>query len=184
VCDYNLSVETERAPEALADGYSYERTYGSALATCEVTTNASLAVRGFAGKLSPFGPVPTAAAFKPTELKEARIRLDKRALPSAKRIASIGTDVLLPFYLPLPSDSLVLTRQMRWRLFHDYGRAEDLDVDYQAAGLGFLLPFGGDVSGAGTLSLTRLTVLAILYGRVDDDVSRQPSVVFDLTGEL
>jgi len=183
-CNYNLSLESERAPANFADGFSYERNFAIALTSCEITNSVSLALRGFAGRMSPFGPAPTAAAFKPTDLKEARIRLDERGLIGAKRMASVGVDLMLPFYLPLPSDSLVMTRQMRWRLFHDYARSDDLELDYQAAGLGFLLPFGGDVSGAGSLALTRLTVLAILYGRVGDKASDKRSIVFDLTGEL
>jgi hypothetical protein len=183
-CGGFLALDHDDAPESFANDFSYRRRFGVLAGDCNLTPRTNLAVRVFAGRSDIDGDAPETAYFKPTELKEARLRLDVPGLPRPQRILTSNVDVSLPFYLPLPADSLVLARQMRWRLFSDRGRSELPDADYQSAGMGFLVPLGGDVAGAGTLAVTRLSVLAILYSRIDDEVSRKPGVVFDLTGEL
>ncbi len=183
-CGYSLSAEIEHAPEALAHGFWYERKLGVVAGDCNLTARTNLAIRVFSGALYGQGEVPDAVLFKPTDLQEARLRMDQRGLARDKKLTVVGTDLMLPFYIPLPGDTMILARQMRWRLFYDYGRAYDERIDYRSAGWGFLLPFGGDLAGAGSLALTRLTVLAIAYTKVDGEVSRHPSIVFDVTGEL
>jgi hypothetical protein len=183
-CSYNLGFEIEKAPEEWADDFAYERKFGVASGGCYLTPRTSLGVRVFAGSLYAEGEVPEQALFKPTNLREARLILDQRGLTRSKKLTAIGTDLLLPFYLPLPRDSLILTRQMRWRLFYDYGHSYDLDVDYRSAGFGPVLPFGGDLAGAGSLALTKLSLLVIAYSHVDGEEPAKASVVFDFTGEL
>jgi len=73
---------------------------------------------------------------------------------------------------------------MRWRLFYDFGKSIDHNNTYRDAGLGFLLPFGGDLSGAGSLALTRLSCLVIAYSEAAGAVSRKPSILIDLSGDL
>jgi hypothetical protein len=183
-CGYNLGAEIERAPESLAHGFEYERKLGAVAGDCNAgDSRVNLALRVFGGSLYRKGVVPEAALFKPNDLKEARIRID-RGLGGVEQIAAFGADLLLPFYVPLPSDTLILARQLRWKVFYDAGHAARPFHDYRSAGGGVLLPFGGDLTGAGSLSLTRLTVLGIFYSSLDGDVSRKPSIVFDLTGEL
>jgi len=184
VCGYMFEGEIEHAPEALADGFSYERKSGIASVDCNITRRISLGLRGFAGALYAEGEPPEQALFKPTELKGAHLRVDVRGLSRVRKISSLGTDLFLPFYLPIPSDAMLLARQMRLRLFFDIGRSYDEDIDYRSHGAGFTLPFGGDLAGAGSLAFTRIAVLAILESRVGDDVKRKPSIVFDVTGEL
>jgi hypothetical protein len=184
VCSGLTSGEFEKTPPKFAKDFEYDRTLAVLAGECAITPRTSLGARLFYGDLRSTGTPPPQAYFKPTELKEARLRIDDRNLALARRLGTLGTDLILPFFLPLPSESLILTRQLRWRLFYDYGKAFDELHEYRSAGLGFMLPFGGDLSGAGSLSLTKLTMLGILYSSVDGEVSRKPSVVFDLSGDL
>lgn len=184
-CGYRLSAEIEHAPESLAHGFSYERVKGALAGDCNLSTRINLGTRIFAGSLYRDGTPPEQALFKVTDLQEARLRLDIRGLARVRKISTISTDLLLPFYVPIPSDAMILARQMRWRLFYDFGRSYDKErLDYRSYGLGFLLPFGGDLAGAGSLAFTRISILAIMESRVNQDVEKKPSVVFDVTGEL
>jgi hypothetical protein len=183
-CGYNLGVSYEKAPAALAHGFSYDRVIGSGSFDCLVTQRSSFTIRGFRGSVTGEGTLPQVALFRPTDLGEAHLLLDRTDLDYVRQIGSLGTDVYLPFYLPLPTDTLILERQMRWRLFYDVGRSYDEALVYKSAGFGFVLPLGGDLSGAGSLAITRLSVLGIFYTDVGGVRSKKPSVVFDLTGEL
>lgn len=183
-CGYSLGYEIEKAPEQWADGFAYERKFGTATGDCFLTQRITLGLRVFAGSLYAEGEVPDAAKFKPTNLREARLILDQPGLTRSKKLTTAGVDLLLPFHLPLPSDTLILSRQMRWRLFYNFGHSFDLDLEYRSAGLGPLLPFGGDVAGAGSLAVTRLSLLVIAYSRVGNEDRGKPSVVFDFTGDL
>ena len=183
-CTYGLSAQEERAPGFLAHGFSYDRMTANAAGECYLSRRVSLGVRGFRGVLRSRGDVPELAYFKPNDLREARLRLDRGDLEWVGNIDSVNTDLMLPFYIPLPHDSLVLQRQMRWRLFYDWGRAPYQGHTYRSGGFGFLLPMGGDLTGAGSLALTRLTVLAILYTKVDQETSKRPAIVFDIAGDL
>ena len=73
---------------------------------------------------------------------------------------------------------------MRWRLYYDLGIASKEHKSYRSAGFGFLLPFGGDLSGAGSLALTRLSILVIAFNDLAGVKERKPMVTIDLTGEL
>lgn len=183
-CTYSLLTSWEKAPRSLAHGFTYNRKIGQAAGSCNLSPRVTLAARVFRGAVDAEGEVPDVALFKPQELKEARLRLDRTGVTKSKQILSGNTDFYFPFYFPLPSDTLVLSRQMRWQLFYDVGRDLEQALDLSAAGFGFLIPLGGDVSGAGSLAFTRLTALAILYSRVGSETSRKPSVIFDLTGDL
>ncbi len=184
-CRFNIGGEFEKTPPQLATGFDYERSFGIAGGDCNLTARTGIGARAFYGVLRKNGEPPDAAFFRVTDVTAARVRIDDPSLPLAIRLASTGADLTLPFYLPLPSDSMILTRQLKWRLFYDVGRAlEPVESVYRASGLGFMLPFGGDLAGAGSLSITKLSVLAILYSKVDDGARRKPSLVFDLSGDL
>jgi hypothetical protein len=73
---------------------------------------------------------------------------------------------------------------MRWRVYYDLGVAGREHFSYRSAGFGFLLPFGGDLSGAGSLALTRLSILVIAFNDVGGVKERKPMVTIDLTGDL
>jgi len=184
VCSYSLNGQQEKAPGAFAKGFQYDRSQAAASSQCNITNRIALSARAFRGLVTGDGQLPQVALFKPTDLKEAHLRLDQRGLNWSRSIASGSLDLLLPFHLPIPSDSLLLTRQMRWRLFYDIGRSIDLGQTYRDGGFGFLLPFGGDLSGAGSLALTRLSCLVIAYSDVAGSTSRKPSLLLDLSGEL
>lgn len=183
-CHGQLAGELERTPPSFSKGFEYTRSFGVVSGDCNITLRSNLGTRFFYGMVRSTGEAPDQALFKPTDLKGTRLRIDDSGLTLGRRVASVGTDLVLPMYLPLPNDTLILSRQLKWRVFYDAGRSFDERHDYRSAGLGFLLPFGGDLAGAGSLSLTKLTLLGILYSSVDGVVSRKPSVVFDLSGDL
>ena len=184
VCSYSLGGQYEKAPGAFAKGFNYDRVQASLAGNCNITNRIAISTRLFRGLVTGDGTLPQVAQFKPTELREAHLRLDQGGQAWSRSIASGGMDLYLPFYLPIPSDSLLLTRQMRWRLFYDFGKSIDHNNTYRDAGLGFLLPFGGDLSGAGSLALTRLSCLVIAYSEAAGAVSRKPSILIDLSGDL
>ena len=183
-CRFSLSGEHEKVPPGLAHGFDYDRSIGLASGDCLITPRSGIGTRGFYGVSKTVGLIPDQALFRPTEIKEGRLRLDDKSLPLTSRLATIGTDLVLPFYLPLRNDSMLMTRQLRWRIFYDVGRDMAREVDFKSGGGGFTLPFGGDLAGAGSLSITKMTLLAILYSDVGGVVSRRPSIVFDLSGDL
>lgn len=184
-CIYNLSGEIEHAPKELAHGlFMYERKAGTFYFGCSITPRTAASARVFGGSVYKEGEPPTAALFKPNDLREARIRMDLRGLERVSRLVAVNTDLMLPFYLPLPDDTLILSRQMRFRAFYDYGHSYDLDLDYAATGVGLQLPLGGDLSGAGALSFTQLSLLVVLRSQAGDRTSEKPGILFDLSGEL
>lgn len=184
-CNYTFSGEIEHAPKSLAhDLFMYERKTGAFSFGCALNARTTANFRIFAGSLYKQGIVPPNALFRLNDLNEARIRLDLRGLERVSQITSLNSDLSLPFYIPLPDDSLILTRQMRFRLFYDYGHSYDLTRDYKAAGVGLQLPFGGDLSGAGALSFTQLSLLVVGYSQAGSITSKKPGILFDLSGEL
>ena len=184
-CTYELSAGLEHAPKSLAHNlFNYDRKVGSLSFGCSLTPRTAFQLRVFNGSLHKQGNVPPSALFKPNDLQEARIRLDLRGLERVSKISSLNSDLVLPFYLPLPEDSLILTRQMRFRVFYDYGETGDLGYAYKAAGLGVQLPLGGDLSGAGALSFTQLSLLIVAQSQAGDKRSEKPGILFDLSGEL
>lgn len=182
-CQPSLVAEWEKAPDVWAPDFSYERNTATALGSCLFPKGTNLRIRGFAGDLTTDGIPPLTAQFRPNDLYEVGLRLDS-SVTRVNKIIATQADLYLPLFLPLPRDMLILPRQMKWRLFHDFGKSPDAQVTYRSAGMGFFIPFGGDLSGAGSLTVSRISLLAILYQKVGAQVSRRPSIVFDLTGEI
>ena len=133
--------------------------------------------------MSGYGILPESAFFKPNELTEARLRIDQN-LERTSNIYSITNDLSFPLFFPLPFDFLVLSRQLRWRIFFDMGKDLKQKKEYISSGTGFQLPLGGDLSGAGSLAFTKLSLLTVLYSRIGDKTVRKPTILFDFTGQL
>jgi hypothetical protein len=81
--------------------------------------------------------------------------------------------------LPLPSALFTVNRQMRFRMFYDYGESKHPDNHYKDAGVGVWVPFGGDLVGKGSVQLLNLSVLAVLYRETNETKSFKPGIVFD-----
>lgn len=52
------------------------------------------------------------------------------------------------------------------------------------AGLGFDIPLGADLSGVGNFSVSKISLLAVLYSRVENEVSRNPRLLFNVGTEF
>lgn len=183
MCLYNFTGSYEKAPSNWSEGFSYERSLASLLGECRITYQIGYSAKAFIGRMSGNGLLPESAFFKPNELSEAKLRIDI-GLDRVSSINSIANDFSFPLYLPLPFDFLILSRQLRWRLFYDIGHAPKENIDYSSTGTGFQLPIGGDLSGAGSLAFTKLTFLVALHSRAGDKTVKQPSILFDFSGQL
>jgi hypothetical protein len=181
--NYNFSAECEVSPEQ-GRGFAYRRFSGLALTGVDLTERISLGLRYFRGRTIFSGEVPQSALFKPNEIKEANLKVDIKGLDRSADIFSLETGLSLPFYAPLPKDSMVLVRQIQWRLYYDWGKAIDLDKEYHSRGLGIVMPLGGDISGVGSLAVTRFTFLTILNSAAGSEKRTRPGFVFDISGEL
>lgn len=182
-CILNSLGSYEKAPLAWSRGFSYERNFISLIADCRISHQFVFFTKAFVGKMSGEGILPDSAFFKPNELNEAKLRIDQ-SLGRVKGIQSISNDLSMPMHLPLPFDFLILSRQLRWRLFYDVGYAPHENISYRSGGIGFQLPIGGDLSGAGSLAFTKLTFLTVLHSQVGNKTIKKPSILFDFTGQL
>lgn len=183
-CRLTLAAEQEHAPKQLASSkHSYSRSTGTVSGECQSSGGVALFSRAFAGQLLGESP-PDLAFFLPQDLKEARIRMDLKGIAGVDKIYSSSNDLFLPFVIPFPGDTLILSRRIKFRTFYDFGRSINDATEYRAGGLGIDLPFGGDLAAVGSFSLTRLSLLSVLYSKAGDEVSRRPRILFDLTGEL
>lgn len=183
-CYYNLTGEYERAPKQSHTDFTYDRRHATLLGVCDVAGMADLSLRFFRGELTATGTPSADAYFDVQNLGEARLRLDMPDLTDVAKIATASVDLSLPLMVPLPNNAMVLNRKTKWRLFYDFGRALDLETNYRATGAGFLIPFGGDLSGAGSVTLTQVSLLAVLYSEAENKVSRDVRILFDVSGEL
>ena len=174
----------EASAESTTESFAYERQQATIKTNCAITRRSRFGLKAYIGNMSAIGTPPQAAFFKPTELAEARLRLDVESLERVRQIWSLTSDLTFPVYLPLPANFFVLPRQLRWRLLYDYGKAPKDDHTYAAAGLGLTIPFGGDLSGAGAISFTHLSLIGILHTNVDGVVSNEPRFLFGIAGDL
>jgi hypothetical protein len=69
-------------------------------------------------------------------------------------------------------------------VFSDWGVLRDPDRDVQASGVGFVLPFGGDVMGKASVTLLQFSLYSVLYRRIGSEIQRDPGFIFDFTGDL
>lgn len=184
-CFHDIAGEIDHAPRHFTQGrFSYERKTISLAFGCEITPKHAVSFRLFSGNLYKEGSPPPSALFKPNDLQEARIRMDLRGVERVSKLLSLNLDLLLPFYIPIPNDTLILSRQMRFRLFSDFGHSLDQNINYSANGVGVQLPLGGDLSGAGAFSLTQLSLLSVLRSEAGDKKSKKPGILLDFSGEL
>jgi hypothetical protein len=114
------------------------------------------------------------------------MRLDVKDLKGGRSIIAMTNDVILPFILPIPGNTLVLNRNIKIDLFYDYGLTEKdgLLQRFSDYGFGFLVPFGGDVVGAGPLAITKLSLFAVLFTDADGQTSHQPRFLLSLSGAI
>jgi hypothetical protein len=182
-CGYKTSGEYERAPEKFAHDFSYERKkyYGSI--GCG-KRGFSLGIRLFAGQLDKEGLPPEAAFFKPTASTEAGLLITQSNQIWPEKIKTIGSNLLFPLHIPLPNDTLILSNRLRGTAFYQFGKSKGPENEYRAAGIGLKLPFGGDLTGTGTLSFTTLSAYIVLYSRVNENISERPSAYFTMSGDL
>ena len=147
-------------------------------------TRAIISSKVFWGNIYAVKDVPNNVLFDPKNLMEAHLRLDSTNTPLLHNILSASNNLLLPFQAPMPSDLMVLNKQLQWLLFFDYGTSSAPSETLQAAGTGIILPLGGDLAGAGTLAFTRLSLQTVLFSRIGDVIDNSPRLLFDFTGEL
>lgn len=185
-CTINSKNEVEHAPLLKKDGIKYFRLTSLWTIPCRLTTKSLYTLRSFHGILADQqGYLPYFSLFRPNQLDELGIRIDEENLPLLRKAVGLNQDILLPFWLPFVEKAMILSNKLKFRIFHDIGgRSFDYQDTYEAAGLGFLLPFGGDIVGFGSLTISKFSILGILYSRKQEEVSRKPRIVFDLSGKF
>ena len=181
-----LCLETSFSLEKSASNSGIQYDYQRYLATIEAdirTDSLGLIFRAFYGSLAS-KKYPESATFQPQTLTEAKIRIDENSLERSEGIRSINTDMFFPLSLPINPNTMVLPNSIEGRLFYDQGWTSTPSLALKSFGAGFNLPLGGDVVGVGPVSLTNITLLAVLWKKVDDTESQDPTILFDFTGEL
>ena len=166
------------------DLYDYLRQKASIDLLARYKTKAVLSSRLFWGKIRSTKTVPNNVLFDPENLQEAHLRLDSEKTPLLRSIEAVSNNLLIPFQAAMPSDLLILNKQLQWLLFYDFGRSNSPQTTLQAAGTGVILPLGGDLTGAGTLAFTRLSFQGVLFSKIGSVKNTSPRLLFDFTGEL
>jgi hypothetical protein len=183
-CNYMMQGEFEAAPRETSEKFQYERRFFVGETYCPLFAGIDTRLRAFRGEITGQGPLPPELLFNPQDVEFASLRLDLSGLKNSRQIFSANTDLFLPLVLPLPGESYLVTRRLKWRAFYDYGRAMDLRTDYHAAGGGILLPFGGDISSVGTISVMNFSFLAVLYSAAENRTSKEPRYLIDFSTDL
>ena len=166
------------------DTYDYIRQKISLDLFARYTTKAMLSSHIFWGNIHAVKAIPANVLFDPENLQEAHLRLDSTKTPLLRNILSSSNNLLLPFQAPMPSDLMILNKQLQWLLFYDFGSSDSPQTTLQAAGTGVILPLGGDLTGAGTLAFTRLSFQGVLFSKIGSITDNTPRLLFDFTGEL
>jgi hypothetical protein len=183
-CGSDLDAETEHAPKGQNALAKYWRNKAMGIVSCELTPSSRLNIRLFGGKVQSSGEAPDISKFKVNDQIEAGVRLDA-SLPKVNVIYSNSLDILLPIPISMPNETFLLSERLKFRLFHDYATGFTLEKHtYQASGIGLLLPFGGDIIGNGALTVTNLSVIAVLFARVDHKTAHSPSVFFSFNADI
>ncbi len=180
---YNISTETEISPDQ-GRSFSFQRDKFAAMGILNFSERSGVMLRFFRGRTIYEGAPPDSSLFKPNEIKEANLKVDIQDLDNSADISAGEIGLSFPFYLPIPESTVVLSRQIQWRIYADWGKAYDFDIEYKSRGIGVVLPLGGDISGVGSLAVTRFTFLAILSSSAGSETKKKPGFVFDITGEL
>jgi len=181
-CDFTMNFEFEKTPSEQGEQkIHYERVSGMGQVRCNLSKQTSFVMRGFRGTNRIIGTAPRNANFWPQNLDEARVRIDVPISDPHLSLNSFGGDLLFPFIFPFDVHSYILTKKMKMKLFYDFGEGDE--TTYRAAGMGLIFPIGGDVSGVGQLSITKLSILGVLYQSLNDEEFDQ-SILFDISGKL
>lgn len=182
-CHYEVKSDLESTPGETSGGFRYQRDFLLLRTNCRIRSM-DWGVRGFWGKMTGNGPIPESINFKPQNVNEARVRIDRPTLDSVRGISSVGADFLWPAKLPLPSAFFFLPRESRYRLFYDYAITEEPNKRIRDGGAGLLIPFGGNAVGKRSISILQFSILAVLYRSYDGEVDRKPGVLMDFLGKL
>ena len=78
----------------------------------------------------------------------------------------------------------ILRKNLQGLVFYDYAISYLPKAHYNSAGIGVHVPFGGDIVSMGSLTLAKVSLSAILFSRVNDRTSYQPSILFNLAGSF
>ncbi len=183
LCRYDVNVDVERTVPGANNRLNYARDTGKFQGNCQFFSLVGEA-RTFYGVLKSRGDVPGNVAFQPQDLDGPRLRMEMKGLQPVQRVGSLGLDLLGPLRLPVENIFFALPRETRWRIFYDYAQAPDAGHTYHDAGVGFSMPFGGDVVGKETITFMRLSILAVLYQKYDDEVGKKPAILLDVLGKL
>jgi hypothetical protein len=121
----------------------------------------------------------------PTDFEGAQFKLKGLDPVSYEYLASTGITFKLPAGFGHSPSSYFLSDRLRWRADYDFGvgRLKNGWTHLESRGVGAELPFGGDMIGGGSLTLSRLTIL-LAQSRIDGRSSSIPSFYFDITGRL
>jgi hypothetical protein len=186
VCGFNNSLESEYAPKELSKHFSYERHKAQLSGQCNVGPNISFGARIFRGFIRTDDEVPVTSLFRINDMQEAMIRIDKGQLPLSRSLISASAQLSGPMLLPLSGSTMFLANRLRIQGFYDVGRSfqPEPTADYRAAGLTLKLPIGGDLTGSGSISVTSLSFTTVLYSNNNGEISRRPSFLFDISGDL
>lgn len=165
---------------------SYKKYLSKYLINLNLSKHISLKLRYFTGNVHSFNDhLPSLSKFLINDLSYARVRVDRNHPLPLKRIDSSGFDFYFPIKHLLSGKFMILNKGLKFRTFYDIGGTmSQKKIDFVSGGLGFALPFGGDIMGVGTLTFTKLSLLAVTYQRVYNKRSYRPSILFDLSGEL
>lgn len=188
LCLIHDNFEIEMAPFSEKWKFKYLRSKYKGQLICETEGNKkhSLHLKFFTGLIhNSAGNIPENVFFKINDLNESGVKVDDTKLPKLSRIQSLSGDWYLPFSLPFGSDALLIKSDLKMRFFYDLGyEIWNYKNSYEASGLGVVLPFGGDLVGIGSLTISKFSFLAVLYSRKKSEKNRRPSFLFDLSGKF
>ena len=184
-CHQTLQSEAERSIFKRKDEFNYIRSYGVLSNKCQFKYF-HLRQKMFRGRLNPqkSSTISTNVMFQPRDPSEAGLRIDQPDTPKVKNLMSMSTDISFPFSAPLPDSTFILKQHLQWKLFYDIAYALDRKTNFSSYGLGLIVPFGGDIANGGSLAISSFSFLLTLRSVVGDTVTKKPSILFDLTGEI
>ena len=170
------------------DQQRFTRSFARMDVNWEATKVFDLYSRLFVGDSQSSEVLPDGAYFDPQEVEEAGMRVDefdRRSLLSEKIMAA--TFEWRPYipYLKADVDAFaIVTSKARLAVFADWATAQSAInqetirlFDY---GIGVRIPIGGDVGGAGTAVFGGIAADVVLQSRVNDRVTKKPSLLFSM----
>lgn len=185
-CRADAEFSVELAPGLVAGNIFYQRYTALLRPECRLGGGVLYHGRWFRGFLKDKGVFrPESAAFRWNNLEEAGVRVDFANLPEVSSVRSLNHELSFPVAASEALNFFHLSQKVRARLFYDSGFENGRwSPDYESSGFGLVLPLGGEVSGMGTLTLSRLSLTTILYSRVGPEIYRKPRLLFDVSGEF